>query len=101
MRQLKKPFPLQWKYARHEGSNHGFIHPTPWDERETEEAVQKLIAEYGLHADILPCHSTPLIIHHASTLGDWIRGLEKAERIQYKRYDSIIGWWQIGDRCTL
>jgi len=44
--------------------------------------------------DILPPHSTPLIIHHASGLGRWIREIEGREEIWFKRYGSIIGWWE-------
>jgi len=35
----------------------------------------------------------PLIIHHASGLGNWIREIETREGVQFKRYGSIIGWW--------
>ena len=93
MRQLKEDFPDEWTYSKADGANHGFIHPTPWDTRETHSNTQKNIAIYGLSSDILPPHSTPLIIHHASALGDWIREVEKREGILYKRYASIIGWW--------
>jgi len=49
---------------------------------------------YGLPNDILPPHSTPLIIHHASGLGDWIREIEQREGLWFKRFGSIIGWWE-------
>jgi hypothetical protein len=96
MRQLKRQFPLQWKYARQEGAVHGFIHPTPWDTDESWANIQRTIALYGLDNDILPAHSTPLIIHHASALGDWIRSVEEQTGIQYPRYGSVIGWWDDG-----
>jgi hypothetical protein len=48
---------------------------------------------YGLPNDILPRHSIPLIIHHASGLGAWIREIEQREGIRYKRSGSIICWW--------
>jgi len=94
LRQLKEEFPHQMGYSSREGANHGFIHPTPWDTKETSANIQKNISLYGLQNDILPPHSTPLIIHHASGLGDWIREIEKREEIWFKRYGSIIGWWE-------
>lgn len=94
MRRLKEDYPDVWGYSREEGSIHGFIYPTPWDTKETYANTQKNIAVYGLSRDILPPHSTPLIIHHGSALGDWIREVEKQEGIQYKRYGSVIGWWE-------
>jgi len=93
MRQLKDDFPA-FGYLRNEGGNHGFIHPTPWDSKETSVNIQKIIDRYALPADILPDHSIPLIIHHASALGDWIREIERKEGVLFKRYDSIIGWWE-------
>lgn len=93
IRQLKGEFPRHLGYAAGEGANHGFIHPTPWDTKETAAENQKNIVLYGLQNDILPPHSTPLIIHHASGLGDWIRAIEIREGIAFKRYGSIIGWW--------
>jgi radical SAM superfamily enzyme YgiQ (UPF0313 family) len=94
LRQLKEEFPQQIGYSSKEGAIHGFIHPTAWDTRETEANIQKTIYLYGLQNDILPPHSTPLIIHHASALGSWIREIERRERLRFKRYDSIIGWWE-------
>jgi hypothetical protein len=93
MRRLKEAFPQAWFYSNREGAIHGYIHPTPWDTRESIANTHKVIALYGLANDILPPHSTPLIIHHASSLGDWVRAVETQEGIQYKRYGSIIGWW--------
>ena len=94
IRQLKEEFPQQTGYSSQEGAVHGFIHPTPWDTKETEANIQKTIYLYGLQNDILPPHSTPLIIHHASALGDWIREIERREGLRFKRYGSIIGWWE-------
>jgi len=94
MRQLKNDFPTHFGYLRNEGGNHGFIHPTPWDSEKTSVNIQKVIDLYTLPFDILPDHSTPLIIHHASVLGDWIREIERKEGVSFKRYDSIIGWWE-------
>ncbi len=94
IRRLKEEFPHQLGYSRQEGANHGFIHPTPWDTRETAANIQKTIYLYGLQNDILPPHSTPLIIHHASGLGHWIREIERREKLWFKRYGSIIGWWE-------
>jgi len=101
MRELKNEFPRHWAYARQEGAIHGFIHPTPWDTAETESNNRSVIALYGLHHDILPDHSIPLIIHHASALGDWAREIEQREGIQFKREGSTIGWWQVGERFIL
>ena len=83
-----------------EGAIHGFIHPTPWDTGETESSIQKTILMYGLHNDILPPHSTPLIIHHASGLGDWIREIERQEKIEFRRHGSIIAWWESPTPCV-
>ena len=94
IRQLKKAYPNQFGYSSKDGAVHGFIHPTPWDTAETESNIQKNIYLYGLQHDILPRHSTPLIIHHASGMGDWIREIELREKLRFKRYGSIIGWWE-------
>ncbi len=101
MRRLKEEFPDEWGYSKAEGAMHGFIHPTPWDTNETVSHTRENIAIYGLSLDILPANSTPLIIHHASALGDWIRALEEREKIQYPRYGSIIGWWDDQVRMPL
>jgi hypothetical protein len=93
MRRLKEEFSRVWRYKREEGANHGFIHPTPWDTDQTGAMIQRRINRYSLSNDILPEHSTPLIIHHASALGDWIREVEARNKIRFKRYGSIIGWW--------
>jgi hypothetical protein len=94
IRQLKEEYPNQLGYASREGANHGFIHPTPWDTKETAAGIQKTIYLYGLQNDILPPHSTPLIIHHASGLGHWIREIEGRKGLWFKRCGSIIGWWE-------
>jgi hypothetical protein len=101
MRELKNEFACQWAYSRQEGAIHGFIHPTPWDTAETESNNRRIISLYGLLNDILPDRSVPLIIHHASALGDWAREIEKRENIQFKREGSTIGWWQVGDRFII
>jgi len=101
MRQLKEEFPDTWAYARGEGAIHGFIHPTPWDSEQTSAAIQHIIQESNLSSDILPSKSIPLIIHHASGLGDWAREVELRENLQFKRSGPVIGWWQIGDRFTI
>lgn len=93
IRRLKEDFPHQLGYTSGEGAIHGFIHPTPWDSQRTEAAIQKTISLYGLQQDILPPHSTPLIIHHASALAEWIRRIERRENIRYRRHGSIIAWW--------
>jgi len=99
LRRLKEEFHDQLGYSSSEGAIHGFIHPTPWDTGETAASIQKNISLYGLQNDILPPHSTPLIIHHASGLGHWIREIERREEIWFKRYGTIIGWWETPQRC--
>ncbi len=94
LRQLKKEFPHQMGYSRQEGAIHGFIHPTAWDTKEITAKIQQTMCLYGLPNDILPPHSTPLIIHHASGLGDWMREIEERERLWFRRFGSIIGWWE-------
>lgn len=93
MRGLKEEFPMTWEYSTGNGAIHGFIHPTPWDTAETWDNIQKSIHMYSLTADILPPHSIPLIIHHASGLGDWIREVEQREGCRFGRLGSIIEWW--------
>jgi len=94
MRRLKELFPFQWSYSKAEGAVHGFIHPTPWDTPETEANIGRIIHRHRLSSDILPDHSVPLIIHHASSLADWIREVEQREHLLFERYGSVIGWWE-------
>jgi hypothetical protein len=93
MRDLKDEFGETFGYSSREGANHGLIHPTAWDSEETAAEIQKTIYLYGLQNDILPPHSTPLVIHHASALGDWIREIEQREGLCWPRYGTVIGWW--------
>ena len=93
VRQLKVAHPRSLGYLRNEGGNHGFIHPTPWDSPETEAELGRIIGAHTLAADILPDHSTPLIIHHASGLGAWIRAIETREQIRFARLGGIVAWW--------
>ena len=76
IRQMKDTYPGELGYLRSEGGNHGFIHPTPWDTPATESELGRVITRHSLATDILPDHSTPLIIQHASGLGAWIRAIE-------------------------
>ncbi|NOX35123.1 MAG: hypothetical protein GXP56_15585 [Deltaproteobacteria bacterium] len=101
IRQLKPEYPAHLGYLKEEGANHGFIHPTPWDNDEISREINKTISMYQLSFDILPNHSTPLIIHHASGLSDWIRKIELKENIEFKRVGTTIGWWQTRDRSLL
>ena len=94
IRRLKDKFPNSLMYSRDDGAIHGFIHPTPWDDKQTSYNIQRSISLYGLTFDILPYKSTPLIIHHASSLGRWIRRIERLEKMEFKRYGNIIAWWQ-------
>lgn len=93
IRKLKEEFPDYLMYSREDGAIHGFIHPTPWDSKKTSYNIQKSVSMYALQFDILPPHSTPLVIHHASALGRWIRQIERQENMEFKRYGNIIGWW--------
>jgi len=93
MRQLKEEFAENWFYTPDDGAGHGFIHPTVWDSMETKREMNAVIFAYSLNRDILPNQSTPLIIHHASALGEWVRELEMREGIELKRAGSIIEWW--------
>ncbi|WP_457551511.1 hypothetical protein [Desulfobacula sp.] len=52
----------------------------------------------NVHTDF---HSTPLIIHHASGLADWIRQIESSENIEFQRLGTTIGWWQTKDEFLL
>ena len=101
IRELKPKFPAHFGYLKEEGANHGFIHPTPWDHPEIACEINKTIVIYRLSQDILPHHSTPLIIHHASGLGEWIRQIELRENIEFERIGTTIGWWQTADRSLL
>jgi hypothetical protein len=93
IRRMKSAFPRELGYLRSEGGNHGFIHPTPWDTPAIESEVGQIIARHDLARDILPDHSTPLIIHHASGLGIWIRTIESRENIRFNRIGALIAWW--------
>jgi hypothetical protein len=93
LRRLKDRFGDGLLYRRDEGANHGFIHPTPWDDSETEAENRTNILLYRLMDDILPGHSTPMIIHHGSCLGDWIRRIEYERSVAFKREGTWIEWW--------
>jgi hypothetical protein len=93
LRYLKNRFGSHFLYRRDEGANHGFIRPTPWDDSETVMEVDRNIFLHRFFDDILPEHSTPLIIHHASHLGDWIRQIESTTGITFSREGTWIEWW--------
>jgi len=93
LRRLKDRYGSTFLYRREEGANHGFIRPTPWDDSETMQETDRNIFLFRLFEDILPEHSTPLIIHHASYLGDWIRQIESATDITFSREGTWIEWW--------
>ena len=93
LRKLKNRFRSHLLYRRDEGANHGFIRPTPWDDSETLMEIDRNIFLQGLFEDILPEHSTPLIIHHASHLGNWIRQIESRTGITFSRDGTWIEWW--------
>jgi hypothetical protein len=93
LRRLKDRFKNHLIYRRDEGSNHGFIRPTPWDDSEMIMEMDRDIFLHRFYEDILPEHSTPLIIHHASYLGDWIRQIESMRGITFNRDGTWIEWW--------
>ncbi len=93
LRRLKDAFGDTFLYRRDEGATHGFIHPTPWDDSETFPEMDRNIFLHGLFDDILPDHSTPLIIHHGSALGDWIRQIEESTDVTFGRDSTWIEWW--------
>ncbi len=95
LRRLKDRFGSIFLYRRDEGANHGFIRPTPWDDPETIRENDTNIFLHRFFEDILPEHSTPLIIHHASTLGDWIRQIELTTGIRFGRDGTWIEWWNL------
>ncbi|MBT4200516.1 MAG: hypothetical protein HOA72_19025 [Desulfobacula sp.] len=101
IRKLKSRYPAHLGYLKEEGANNGFIHPTPWDNKQISHGINKVISMYQLSHDILPRHSTPLIIHHASGLADWIREIEVEENIQFQRVGTTIGWWQSKEEFLL
>jgi len=93
LRRLKERFGNHFLYRRDEGANHGFIRPTPWDDSEMIMEMDRDIFLHRFFEDILPEHSTPLIIHHASYLGDWIRQIESKTDITFSRDGTWIEWW--------
>ena len=93
IRELKRRFPETFFYTREEGAVHGFIHPTPWDDPYTEGELRSVIGAYDLFRDILPYHSTPLIIHHGCALADWVRQIEENYGVRFSRRVNIIEWW--------
>ena len=93
LRRLKDRFGSYFLYRRDEGANHGFIRPTPWDDGETLQEMDRNIFLHRLYEDILPDHSTPLIIHHASYLGDWVRQIESTTGVTFSRAGTWIEWW--------
>jgi len=95
LRRLKGHFGNIFLYRRDEGANHGFIRPTPWDDPEIMRESDTNIFLHRFFEDILPDHSTPLIIHHASTLGDWIRQIESTTDIRFGRDGTWVEWWNL------
>ena len=93
LRRLKDRFGSHLLYRRDEGATHGFIRPTPWDDSETLQEIDRNIFLHRFFEDLLPEHSTPLIIHHASYLGDWIRQIESKTSITFSREGTWIEWW--------
>jgi hypothetical protein len=93
LRDLKTRYRETLLYRRDEGAFHGFIHPTPWDSDDTMSEMNMNMYMYGLFEDIIPEHSIPLIIHHASCLGDWVRSLEEKTGIRFGRDGNWIEWW--------
>ena len=67
--------------------------PKPWDDSETFPEMDRNIVLHGLFEDVLPDHSTPLIIHHGSALGDWLRQIEESTGVTFGRDGTWIEWW--------
>jgi hypothetical protein len=59
------------------------------------QEIDRNIFLHQFFEDILPAHSTPLIIHHASFLGDWIREIESTAEITFGRDGTWIEWWNL------
>ncbi|MCX5806132.1 MAG: hypothetical protein NT010_08725 [Proteobacteria bacterium] len=95
LRDLKARYRDTLLYWPNEGAVHGFIHPTPWDDEETLSEMNMNMYMYGLFKDVLPEHSIPLIIHHASCLGDWIRSIEEKAGVRFGRDGNWIEWWNL------
>ena len=93
LRSLKNRFKNHLLYRRDEGATHGFIRPTPWDDSDMLREIDTTVFIHGFQEDILPEHSTPLIIHHASTLGNWIRQIELTTEMTFSRDGTWIEWW--------
>ncbi len=93
LRRLKDKFKDNLLYRRDEGANNGFIHPTPWDDSEILQEIDRNIFLHRFFEDILPQDSIPLIIHHASYLGDWIRKIESKSTVTFSRDANWIEWW--------
>lgn len=93
LRRLKGQFGNHLLFRRDEGANHGFIRPTPWDNDEILRDMDRDIFLHQFYEDILPEYSTPLIIHHASYLGDWIRKIESMREVTFNREGTWIEWW--------
>jgi hypothetical protein len=98
LRRLKDQFPDTLLYRTDEGATHGFIHPTPWDDSETAPEMDRNIFLNRFFEDILPENSTPLIIHHGSYLGNWIRQIEESTDVIFGRDATWIEWWAPRDR---
>jgi hypothetical protein len=93
LREMKGKYSKTLLYRRDEGAFHGFIHPTPWDDSETMVEMNRNIAIYRFFEDILPEFSIPLIIHHSSYLGDWIRDIEARTDVRFNRDGTWVEWW--------
>ena len=94
LRRLNDRYGNTFLYRREEGAIHGFIRPTQWDEGELLQEIDRNIFLYRFFEDILPEHSTPLIIHHASYLGDWVRQIESQTDFTFRRNGTYIEWWE-------
>ena len=93
LRRLKGRFDHTLLYRRDEGANHGFIRPTPWDDPETLREIDTNVFLHRFFEDILPEYSTPLIVHHASYLGEWIRQIESTQKVRFSRDGTWVEWW--------
>ena len=82
LRRLKDKFGSHFLYRRDEGANHGFIRPTPWDDGETMQEMDRNIFLHRLFEDILPESQHPA--YHPPCIVPW--RLDQADRINNRHH---------------
>ena len=81
LRRLKDKFGSDFLYRRDEGANHGFIRPTPWDDGETMQEMDRNIFLHRSLRRHSPGSQHPT--HHPPRLVPW--RLDPPDRI-HNRY---------------